>query len=118
MTEINIYMVIKGFLALLLIFGGVYALKKGFELYITGVGLKSDSLSLSSENKIGKINISLKKTGTVIMLTSVIWAGLGYLAIPKGINHSESISSNGSKKIDFNSNNPTDYFQFKNKCDE
>jgi len=106
MSEISTYMIIKGSLALFLIFGGMYALKKGFELYITGVGLSSDSLSLSSENKIGKINISLKRTGTVVMLTSIIWAGLGYLSLPKSIHHSENISKNGSHVIDNSSNIP------------
>ena len=107
MTELTTYMLIKGTLSLLLICGGIYALKKGFELYITGVGLKSDSLSLSSENKIGKINISLKRVGTVVMLTSVIWASLGYFSIPNGISQSTKLSNDGTLELSGNVNSAT-----------
>lgn len=109
MNELTIFILARSLLSVLFIIGGLYSLKKGFQLYINGVGLKEDSLHLSASSDKNSINLSLKRVGTVVMLTSIAWGTLAYLVMPQGLRvespYSGSVEADsGSGKIRFDTN--------------
>lgn len=85
MDNLALYMLIRGLLSLALVAGGIYALHKGFQLYVGGVGLAEDGFRLRTSDQLGGVSVSLKRVGSVVMLTAVAWAFLGYLVMPKQI---------------------------------
>ena len=71
-------LIVKCVIALMLIGGGVYALRLGFKLYMNGVGLSHDGTTIEHD----KAKASLKTVGSVVMTTSVAWGALGYFSSP------------------------------------
>ncbi len=69
-------------LALLCGIGGICAIFIGKGLYLRGLGIASDGSKIAAEKGDFKVNATLKNTGTVLMVTSVLWAGIGLLASP------------------------------------
>ena len=93
MNDLTVFMLLRSLLAFLFICGGLYSLKKGFQLYVNGVGLKEEGFELSASDGEKNINLSLKRVGTVVMVTSIAWGGLAYFVMPQGI-VSDGFSSN------------------------
>ena len=103
MNELTIFILARSLLSILFILGGLYSLKKGFQLYINGVGLKEDSFHLSASTDKSSINLSLKRVGTIVMLTSIAWGFLAYLVMPQGI-RAKSFNSSVAPEIEFRTN--------------
>ena len=56
--------------------------------YITGSGIQSDG----TEVKLDRIKIGIRTTGAAVMTTSVAWAFIGYLSLPKYSNKNGEVS--------------------------
>jgi len=82
MTDVQLIILIKGILAFLLIIGGIYALFIGRKLYLRGVGLAPDKSIIETDVGTFKLKASLRNIGAFVMLTSIAWGYIGYLASP------------------------------------
>ena len=76
--------------ALVIVGGGIYALKMGRQLYLKGIGLSPDGSVIETTRGPFKLKASLKNVGASVMLTSVVWAFIGYLALPKELSIARS----------------------------
>ncbi len=82
MNNIILMIVARFIMATIFACGGIYALRKGFQLIYDRKGLKAEGSII----KLGKFSANLKTVGSLVMLTSVVWAYLGYLTAPKQLN--------------------------------
>ncbi len=69
------YLAGRFFLAVVLACGGIYSLRKGFELIVTHVGRRKEE----AEIKFWKLEANVRTVGSVVMVTACIWGYLGYL---------------------------------------
>lgn len=78
MDNATIALIIRGIIALVLAFGGVYALRKGFQLLKDGKGLKPEA------NKIEFLGMkaSLGSLGALGMLTAFMWGWAAERSLP------------------------------------
>jgi predicted Zn-dependent protease len=61
----------------------------GYRLYLRGVALTEDGSDISLERDGIKVNLSLKRVGSVVMVTSVAWAALSWMSKPQTIDLSD-----------------------------
>ena len=79
MENLAAYMLlVRGILAAILAAGGLYALNRGFRLFVIGVGEKKDDASV----EFGRFKASSKSVGSFVMITACVWGLLGYLTVP------------------------------------
>jgi hypothetical protein len=83
-SDLAMFMLIRGSLSLCLLAGGLYALKKGFQLYVRKGGQVEESLTLRI-GPLGTIKFSPKRVGSLVMITAVAWGYLGFLVMPQRI---------------------------------
>ena len=65
---------LRGLIATALAAGGLYALNRGYNLFLNKVGLKTDETVII----LGKTRISVKSVGALLMVTASFW---GYLSL-------------------------------------
>ena len=116
MEQTTLTLMIRGVIALSLIAGGVFALFIGRRLYLEGIGLAPEGTVIQTQGKRFNLKASLKTVGTVVMVTSVLWGFLGYLALP-------SLGSETMEKINYekgfeDGRTASDIFQFMNLYQE
>lgn len=70
---------IRGFIATCLAAGGIYALNRGYNLFVNKVGLQPDESVLI----FGKTRISVKSVGSLVMLTASFWGYLSLQCVPR-----------------------------------
>jgi hypothetical protein len=73
----------RGIGAFLLIIGGLYAIRYGFQLFKDRIGLESEKGKL--DFKVGKLRLQFSSAtvGGLLMVTSSFWGTLGYLTMPR-----------------------------------
>jgi hypothetical protein len=69
---------IHGIMAFLLALGGLYALNRGFHLFVTGIGDKKDEAAIA----FGKFTATSKSVGSFVMITACVWGLFSYLTVP------------------------------------
>jgi hypothetical protein len=85
MDAILVTIAMKGFIALALVIGGISAITFGYRLYLKGIGLNNDEISL----EVFHMKAKTQKVGAVLMLTSSMWGYFGHLTAPSLIKQGE-----------------------------
>jgi len=87
---IIIMLCLRGAVSCLLAIGGLYALNRGYHLFIEKIGEGKDDAKI----QFGKFKASSKTIGSFVMITSCFWAFLSYSSIPSYKDKNVQISLN------------------------
>lgn len=101
MSESIVFLIIKALGAFAFIIGGYLSLKIGTNLFKEGTGLQKTITKIELPNG---IKIFLSSVGSLVLLSSALWAYLGYSTFPKTYKLTDNGSNGTSTEIANNGN--------------